>query len=35
MKSKISLGKNFKFKINAFDAKAQKMGLSFIDTEAK
>ena len=35
MKSKISLGKNFKFKINAFDAKAQKMGLSFIDTEEK
>ncbi|MGB8815713.1 MAG: S1 RNA-binding domain-containing protein [Minisyncoccia bacterium] len=33
MKAKISLGKNFKFKINAFDAKTQKMGLSFVDTE--
>ncbi len=30
MKEMISLGKSYKFKINLFDAKAQKMGLSFV-----
>lgn len=34
MKEKISLGKSYKFKINTFESKNQKMGLSFID-EAK
>jgi small subunit ribosomal protein S1 len=30
MKEKISLGKNYTFKINLFEAKNQKMGLSFV-----
>ena len=31
MKEKISLGKSYKFKINVFESKNQKMGLSFVE----
>ncbi len=31
MKEKISLGKSYKFKINVFEPKSQKMGLSFVE----
>lgn len=31
MKEKISLGKSYKFKINVFEPKGQKLGLNFID----
>ena len=31
MKEKISLGKNYTFKINLFEPKNQKMGLSFVE----
>ncbi len=32
---KLELGKNYKFKITMFDAKEQKMTLSFVDPEKK
>ncbi len=32
---KLELGKNYKFKISMFDAKEQKMTLSFVDKDAK
>jgi small subunit ribosomal protein S1 len=34
MKEKISLGKSYKFKINVFEPKGQKLGLNFIDEKA-